>query len=525
MDRVQSMFSNAFTTKAGQLIEKATAATLTSEDWTLNMEICDVVNSYEEGPKDAMKAIKRRLTNNKNPSQINYTLTVLETCVKNCGSRFHIHVTSKDFCNEVLIKVIHSKNTPSLMLQHKILGMIQEWAETFKNTAAMRGVVEVYEELKEKGWEFPQQDKTAAAPILTPKRSVPQPAQQPQVVYGGVPGTIPIPGQQPQRLPPGARPSTGPITPSQEQITKLRSELQIVLGNIQVFSEMLTELVPGQTEPADLELLQELNRTCRAMHQRVVELIERVANEELTAELLKVNDDLNNVFLRYERFEKYRTSQSTAPKQEHTPSPVPTSMAPPSVTPYPLPHSEPPPSYSDTEQTTPEVSDLIDLGAEDAATLGAAAASQPPQPSVTSTTSNMAAMNLDQLMMTPTQPASYPSLSQDLAQFDNMAASAHPPTGNAEPSIAEMTRAEDEIEKWLEAGEVKTAGQSQTIEPANGVEATTDEFNAFLTERVSAGDQLPTLPDVPTGAVGGQTNNTDGRQRKMQSGNQPMFGL
>lgn len=43
------------------------------------------------------------------------------------------------------------------------------------------------------------------------------------------------------------------------QIGKLRSELEMVSGNVRVMSEMLTELVPTQVEPADLELLQVSN--------------------------------------------------------------------------------------------------------------------------------------------------------------------------------------------------------------------------------------------------------------------------
>lgn len=57
-------------------------------------------------------------------------------------------------------------------------------------------------------------------------------------------------------------------------------------------------LSPSHHPPSSI---QELNRTCRAMQQRVVELISRVSNEEVTEELLHVNDDLNNIFLRYER--------------------------------------------------------------------------------------------------------------------------------------------------------------------------------------------------------------------------------
>jgi len=42
------------------------------------MEICDMINEKEEGPKDAVKAIRKRLLQNagKNHKIIMYTLTV-----------------------------------------------------------------------------------------------------------------------------------------------------------------------------------------------------------------------------------------------------------------------------------------------------------------------------------------------------------------------------------------------------------------------------------------------------------------
>lgn len=51
------------------------------------------------------------------------------------------------------------------------------------------------------------------------------------------------------------------------------------------------------------------------MQQRVVELISRVSNEEVTEELLHVNDDLNNIFLRYERYgqSNHHTNHTNSP--------------------------------------------------------------------------------------------------------------------------------------------------------------------------------------------------------------------
>uniref|UniRef100_A0A8C4U9F0 Target of myb1 like 2 membrane trafficking protein n=1 Tax=Falco tinnunculus TaxID=100819 RepID=A0A8C4U9F0_FALTI len=315
--KMEFLLGNPFSTPVGQSLEKATDGSLQSEDWTLNMEICDIINETEEGPKDAIRALKKRLNGNKNYREVMLALTVLETCVKNCGHRFHVLVANRDFIDGVLVKIISPKNNPPTIVQDKVLALIQAWADAFRSSPDLTGVVHIYEELKRKGIEFPMADLDALSPIHTPQRSVPEvdPAanmhnsqSQQRMSTSSYSSTSPTTYSAPQAP---ALNVTGPITANSEQIARLRSELDIVRGNTKVMSEMLTEMVPGQEDSSDLELLQELNRTCRAMQQRIVELISRVSNEEVTEELLHVNDDLNNVFLRYERFERYRSGRST----------------------------------------------------------------------------------------------------------------------------------------------------------------------------------------------------------------------
>ncbi|XP_055930926.1 TOM1-like protein 2 isoform X2 [Argiope bruennichi] len=290
---------NPFTTAVGQRIEQATDGSLASENWALNMEICDVINETDEGPKDALRAIRKRLLQNagKNYTVVMFTLTVLETCVKNCGKRFQLLVTQKDFVQD-LVKLIGPKNDPPTAVQEKVLSLIQSWAETFRSNPEMQGVVQVYNDLKQKGIEFPPSDLETMAPIITPSRSVPvQPPTQHQI-------------HEPLLQDPDA------TTIHPHQIDKLKKELEIVRGNMRVFGEMLTELVPGKEHQSDLELLQDLCKTCQHMQTRIVELIDRVGNEKITEDLLQVNDELNNLFLRYERFEKKRATMANAPVPE-----------------------------------------------------------------------------------------------------------------------------------------------------------------------------------------------------------------
>ena len=128
-----------------------------------------MINESEDGPRDAMKAIRKRITHNagKNPRTVMLTLTVLEMCVKNCGHRFHLLSSQKDFIHE-LVKLIGPKNEPPVQLQERVLRLVQEWAETFGNQPHLNGVHQVYQELLQKRIEFPPKNLDAMVPILTP---------------------------------------------------------------------------------------------------------------------------------------------------------------------------------------------------------------------------------------------------------------------------------------------------------------------------------------------------------------------
>ncbi|KRY50458.1 TOM1-like protein 2 [Trichinella britovi] len=274
--------------------EQATDANHPTENWSLIMEVCDLICSREDGPKEAIRAIKKRLQLNmgKNNTAVLYTLTLLEACVKNCGLRFHRVVAQKDFIQE-LIRLIGTKYDPPLLIQEKVLGLIRTWADTFRGIPELNELSIAYDELVAKGVQFPSAEEMQSdAPIITPKPSV---IPAPRAIVANVNNSALLTCYR----------------VSDEQLAKLRSELDVVNGNLAVFREMLSELNPGNEAPDDWALLQELHSTCNEMQKRIIELIQQISNDDVTRELLVLNDELNTVFDKYERYVQNRESASS----------------------------------------------------------------------------------------------------------------------------------------------------------------------------------------------------------------------
>ncbi|NXS07008.1 TM1L1 protein, partial [Neodrepanis coruscans] len=99
-------------------------------------------------PKDAVKALKKKLTKNCNHKEIRLTLSI-------CGPRFQSLVVKKDFCKDKLVKLLNPRYNLPIDMQEKILTFIMTWARGFQGMVDVSEVKEVYLELLKKGVEFP----------------------------------------------------------------------------------------------------------------------------------------------------------------------------------------------------------------------------------------------------------------------------------------------------------------------------------------------------------------------------------
>uniref|UniRef100_A0A8B9P4U4 Target of myb1 like 1 membrane trafficking protein n=1 Tax=Apteryx owenii TaxID=8824 RepID=A0A8B9P4U4_APTOW len=193
------------------------------------MHICDLINATEEGPKDAVKALKKKLSKNCNHKEIRLTLSLLDMCIENCGPRFQSLVVKKDFCKDKLVKLLNPRYNLPIDMQEKILTFIMMWARGFQGMVDVSEVKEVYLELLKKGVEFPSSGTNIGS-----SPSSASPAKR---------SLLPLP--------------TGPtLLLIPEQIGKLYSELDMAKMNVKVMSSILKENVPGSENPDDMNLLQ-----------------------------------------------------------------------------------------------------------------------------------------------------------------------------------------------------------------------------------------------------------------------------
>lgn len=147
-------------------VEKATSENLPSgeQDLALNLEICDLIRSKTVQPKDAMRALKRRMLQ-KNPNVQILTLHLTDICIKNGGSHFLAEIASREFMDTLVI-VLKSDPPVHGDVKELLLEYIQTWANAFEGQLQLSYVKKVYSDLKAQGFEFPSSNRLIGASFI-----------------------------------------------------------------------------------------------------------------------------------------------------------------------------------------------------------------------------------------------------------------------------------------------------------------------------------------------------------------------
>ncbi|KAK4150381.1 class E vacuolar protein-sorting machinery protein HSE1 [Chaetomidium leptoderma] len=140
------MFRAAAAGPYDEVINKATDENLTSEDWGAIMEICDRVAGDQNGPKESVQSLIKRLAHRNANVQL-YTLEVANALSQNCGKNIHRELSSRAF-TDAMLKLANDRNTHT-QVKAKILERMKEWSDMFKSDPDLGIMYDAYYRLKQ----------------------------------------------------------------------------------------------------------------------------------------------------------------------------------------------------------------------------------------------------------------------------------------------------------------------------------------------------------------------------------------
>ncbi|XP_022761441.1 TOM1-like protein 6 isoform X2 [Durio zibethinus] len=244
------MMSSASSSAATVAVDKATSDLLIGPDWTMNIDICDSVNSNHWQAKDVVKAVKKRLQHKSSKVQL-LALTLLETMVKNCGDYVHFQIAERNILGE-MVKIV--KKRADMLVRDKILALLESWQEAFGGPGGKYPQYYwAYDELRRSGVEFPKRSSNAA-PIFTP------PATHPTLNHPG----YGMPSNSSRRL---------DETMATEIESLSLSSLESMRDVMDLLSDMLQAVNPSERAAVKDEVIVDLVNRCRSNQKKLMQML------------------------------------------------------------------------------------------------------------------------------------------------------------------------------------------------------------------------------------------------------------
>ncbi|KFQ27418.1 ADP-ribosylation factor-binding protein GGA2, partial [Mesitornis unicolor] len=280
--------------------DKATDPSVPEEDWECIQRFCAQVNADTDGPSLAPRLLAHKIQSPQEREAL-HALTVLETCVNNCGERFHREIAKFRFLNE-LIKVLSPKyygTWSSEKVKSRVTEVIFSWTVWFPQEVKIR---DAYQMLKKQGIvkEDPKvpEDKILPPPSPRPQDSIFDTDEEKSKLLARL-----LRSSRSEDLQAANRLIKSIIREEQEKSAKVSRRVDTiseVSENVKRISELLESYKRQELSKSDQETLQTLFLRCEKLRPLLFRLAsETVDDDEALAEILQANDKLAQALGQY----------------------------------------------------------------------------------------------------------------------------------------------------------------------------------------------------------------------------------
>uniref|UniRef100_A0A8C7Z5G5 Golgi associated, gamma adaptin ear containing, ARF binding protein 1 n=1 Tax=Oryzias sinensis TaxID=183150 RepID=A0A8C7Z5G5_9TELE len=252
-------------------INRATNPLNRETDWSSIHAFCNQLNNDLEGPQLATRLLAHKI---QSPQEWEATqaLLVLETCMKNCGKRFHSEVGKFRFLNE-LIKVVSPKYLGSRSpepVKKKVLELIYSWTLALPDEAK---ISDAYQMLKKQGIikqdpELPP-DKLLKLPPPRPKNAVFEDEEKSKMLSRLLNSSHPEDLKAANKL---IKEMVQEDQRRAEKVSKRVNAIQEVKESVALLTQLLQDYDSSTASQSNDELIQDLYQRCEKMRPTLFRL-------------------------------------------------------------------------------------------------------------------------------------------------------------------------------------------------------------------------------------------------------------
>ncbi|XP_055507272.1 ADP-ribosylation factor-binding protein GGA1-like isoform X1 [Leucoraja erinacea] len=273
-------------------LNKATDPLNTEEKWEYITGFCDQVNLELEGPQTAIRLLGHKIQSPQEKEAL-YALTVLDTCMNNCGKRFQNEVGKFRFLND-LIKVLSPKYLglwSSEQVKLKVIEMLYSWTVWLPNEIKIR---DAYQMLKKQGL-IKQDPKLPDVKLLPP----PSPRVKSSLFDDDEKAKLLarlLKSNHPEDLQAANRLIKNVFREDEEKAEKISKRIHVieeVTNSTKLLNEMLSMYQRDGLPENQMEIMKNLYQRCEKLRPTLFRLAsDTVDNDEALAEILQTNDSL-----------------------------------------------------------------------------------------------------------------------------------------------------------------------------------------------------------------------------------------